>query len=173
MSGINKINKLSKSEFTKVFANIFENASWIAEDVYGKKPFKDFADLSQKMFNIFSNATKEKQLKILRAHPDLADKTKIGSLTPDSKKEQSNARLDQCSEKEFNEFKNLNHKYKKRFGFPFIYAVKGKEKKEILSNFRQRSLNDINVEFIEAKTQVKIIADSRIWKVKKEKESKI
>ena len=148
---IKKINKLSQSEFVKVFANIFENASWIAKDVYNEKPFKDFADLSQKMLSIFSTSTKENQLKILKAHPDLADKTKIGSLTPDSKKEQSNAGLDQCSEEEFNEFKNLNNDYKKKFGFPFIYAVKGKEKKDILSNFRQRSANDINVEFIETK----------------------
>ena len=167
MSSINKINKLSQSEFIKVFANIFENASWIAEDVYSKKPFIDFEDLSRKMINIFSNTTKENQLKILRNHPDLADKTKIGSLTVDSKKEQSNAGLDQCTEKEFNEFKNLNDKYKKKFCFPFIYAVKGKEKKEILSNFRQRSLNDINVEFIEAKKQVKTIASLRLNEINK------
>ena len=164
---IKNINKLSQSEFVKVFANIFENASWIAKDVYNEKPFKDFADLSQKMLSIFSTSTKENQLKILKAHPDLADKTKIGSLTPDSKKEQSNAGLDQCSEEEFNEFKNLNNEYKKKFGFPFIYAVKGKEKKEILSNFRQRSLNDINVEFIEAKKQVKTIAGLRLNEINK------
>ena len=162
MSVIKKINKLSQSEFVKIFANIFENASWIAENTYNNRPFKDFEDLSQIMINLFSNTTKENQLTILRNHPDLADKTKIGSLTIDSKKEQSNAGLDQCSEKEFNEFKNLNDKYKKKFGFPFIYAVKGKEKKEILSSFRQRSLNDINVEFIEAKKQVKKIASLRL-----------
>ena len=167
MSMIKNINKLSQSEFIKVFANIFENASWIAKDVYNEKPFKDFTDLSQKMLSIFSTSTKENQLKILEAHPDLADKTKIGSLTPDSKKEQSNAGLDQCSEEEFNEFKNLNNEYKKKFGFPFIYAVKGKEKKEILSNFRQRSLNDVDVEFIEAKTQVKIIASLRLNEINK------
>ena len=167
MSVIKKINKLSQSEFVKVFANIFENASWIAKDVYNEKPFKDFADLSQKMLSIFSTTTKENQLKILRAHPDLADKTKIGSLTPDSKKEQSNAGLDQCSEEEFNEFKNLNNEYKKKFGFPFIYAVKDKEKKYILSNFRQRSSNDIDVEFIEAKKQVKTIASLRLNEINK------
>ena len=167
MSVIKEINKLSQSEFIKVFANIFENASWIAENVYSKKPFIDIDDLSQKMIDIFSNAAKESQLKILRNHPDLADKTKIGSLTVDSKKEQSNAGLDQCTEKEFNEFKNLNDKYKKKFGFPFIYAVKGKEKKEILSNFRQRSLNDIDVEFIEAKKQVKKIASLRLNEINK------
>ena len=162
MSVVKKINKLSQSEFIKVFANIFENASWIAKDVYNEKPFKDFTDLSQKMLSIFSTSTKENQLKILKAHPDLADKTKIGSLTPDSKKEQSNAGLDQCSEEEFNEFKNLNNEYKKKFGFPFIYAVKGKEKKDILINFRQRSSNNIDVEFIEAKKQVKTIASLRL-----------
>ena len=167
MSVIKKINKLSQSEFAKVFANIFENASWIAKDVYNEKPFKDFADLSQKMLSIFSTSTKENQLKILKAHPDLADKTKIGSLTPDSKKEQSNAGLDQCSEEEFNEFKNLNNEYKKKFGFPFIYAVKGKEKKDILINFRQRSSNNIDVEFIEAKKQVKTIASLRLNKINK------
>ena len=167
MSVIKKTNKLSQSEFIKVFANIFENASWIAENVYSKKPFKDFADLSQKMLSIFSTTTKENQLKILRAHPDLADKIKIGSLTVESKKEQSNAGLDQCTEKEFNEFKNLNNEYKKKFGFPFIYAVMGKEKKEILCNFRQRYLNDINVEFIEAKKQVKTIASLRLNEINK------
>ncbi len=167
MSVIKKINELPQSEFVRIFANIFENASWIAEDAYSKKPFSNFEDLSQKIINIFSNTTKENQLKIIRDHPDLADKTKIGLLTIDSKKEQSNAGLDQCTEEEFNEFKNLNDKYKKKFGFPFIYAVKGKEKKEILSNFRQRSLNDINVEFVEAKKQVKIIASLRLNEINK------
>ena len=167
MSVIKKINELSQSEFVKIFANIFENTSWIAENTYNNRPFKDFEDLSQKMINLFSNTTKKNQLTILRNHPDLADRTKIGLLTIDSEKEQSNAGLDQCTEDEFNEFKNLNDKYKKKFGFPFIYAVKGKEKKEILSNFRQRSLNDINVEFIEAKKQVKIIASLRLNEINK------
>ena len=159
---INKINKLPQSEFIKVLANIFENSSWIALELYKEKPFNNFENLSTKMLDIFDKITKEKQLRIFKAHPDLADKTKIDLLTPNSKKEQSNAGLDQCSKEEFVEFRNLNDKYKKKFGFPFIYAVKGKEKKEILSNFRQRSLNDINVEFIEAKKQVKKIASLRL-----------
>jgi len=105
---INKINKLSKSEFIKVFANIFENARWIAEELYNQKPFDNFEALSSKMLNIFEATTREKQLKILNAHPDLANKTKISLLTPDSLKEQTNAGLDQCTEEEFNEFKKLN-----------------------------------------------------------------
>jgi len=158
---INKINKLSKSEFIKVFANIFENAIWIAEELYNQKPFDNFEELSSKMLNIFEIATKEKQLKILNAHPDLANKTKISLLTPDSLKEQINAGLDQCTKEEFNEFKKLNNTYKK-FGFPFILAVKEKTKIEILNNFRKRISSDPEIEFDEAVKQVKQIASLRL-----------
>ena len=164
---INKINKLSESEFIKVFANIFENAVWIAEELYKQKPFNDYEDLSSKMLDIFENTSKKNQIKILNAHPDLANNTKISSLTQDSIKEQNSAGLDQCTENEFNEFKNLNDKYKKRFGFPFIYAVKGKSKIEILNNFKRRVSYDINIEFIEAKKQVKKIASLRIKEITK------
>ena len=158
---INKINKLPKSEFIKVFANIFENAIWIAEKLYNRKPFNNFEELSSKMLNIFETATKEKQLKILKDHPDLANKTKISSLAPDSLKEQTSAGLDQCTEEEFNEFKKLNDSYKK-FGFPFILAVKGKTKIEILNNFRKRISSDPEKEFDEAVKQVKQIASLRL-----------
>ena len=101
---INNINKLSEIQFIKIFANIFENSQFIAEALYKKKGcgFKDFEDLTKKMLNIFENTTKEQKLKILNAHPDLADKTKIASLTSDSKKEQNSVGLDQCTEDEFN-----------------------------------------------------------------------
>ena len=161
---INKINKLLKSEFVKVFTNIFENARWIAEELYDQKPFGDFKELSSKILNIFETTTKEKQLKILNAHPDLADKTKISLLTPDSLKEQTDAKLDQCSEEEFNEFKKLNNIYKK-FGFPFILAIKGKTKMEILNNFRKRISSDPEIEFNEAVKQVKQIASLRLKKL--------
>ena len=158
---INKINKLSKSEFIKVFANIFENARWIAEELHNQKPFDNFEELSSKMLNIFETATKEKQLKILNAHPDLASKTKINLLTPDSLKEQTSVGLDQCTEEEFNEFGKLNDSYKK-FGFPFILAVKGKTKIEILNNFKKRISSDPKTEFDEAIKQVKLIASLRL-----------
>ena len=104
---------------------------------------------------------KQKQLKILNAHSDLASKTKISLLTPNSLKEQTSVGLDQCSEEEFNEFKKLNHAYKK-FGFPFILAVKGKTKIEILNNFRKRISSDSEKEFNEAINQVKQIAIFRL-----------
>ena len=164
---INKINKLPKSEFIKVFGNIFESSSWISEELYKLKPFSSFADLSTKILGIFENTTKDNQIKILKAHPDLANKTKIGSLTSDSKNEQNSAGLDKCTPEEFNEFKNLNFEYKKKFGFPFIFAVKDKSKLEILTDFRKRISCDINIEFEEAKKQVKKIASLRLSEINK------
>jgi len=158
----NKIEKLSKTEFTEVFGNIFENASWIAEKLYIQKPFKNFDDLSSKMISIFEHTNNQNKLNILNSHPDLADKAKIGFLTSDSNKEQSNAGLDQCTEKEFNEFKKLNLEYKNKFGFPFIIAVKGRNKSEILISFKKRLLSNKKIEFDEAVRQVKQIASLRL-----------
>jgi len=163
----NKIDKLTETEFVEVFGNIFENASWIAIKLYKQKPFYDFNNLCEKIISIFENTDNQSKLKILNSHPDLANKTKIGSLTPDSNKEQATARLDQCSEEEFNEFKNLNLKYKNAFGFPFILAVKGKNKLDILANFKKRILFDRQIEFNEAIKQVKQIANLRLSELKK------
>ena len=163
----NKIDKLSETEFTEVFGNIFEDASWIAVKLYKQKPFYDFNDLCKKMISIFQESDDQSKLKILNSHPDLANKAKIGSLTPDSNKEQLSAGLDQCTKEEFNEFKNLNVKYKNNFGFPFILAVKGKNKLEILDNFKRRIVSDKQVEFEEAIKQVKEIANLRLIELKK------
>ena len=162
MKTIDKINKLSRSEFVEIFANIFEKTKWIAEKLYNQKPFDNFKDLCSKMLGIFETAGKETQLKILGAHPDLADKVTVNLLTSNSRSEQSNARLDQCSEEEFNEFKNLNKSYRQKYGFPFVIAVKGKNKIEILSEFRKRILNSVDEEFNEAIIQVGKIANLRL-----------
>ena len=162
----NKIKKLSETEFIEVFGNIFENASWIAKKLYEQKPFKNFQDLSKKMIDTFKTANNQDKLKILNAHPDLADKTKIGFLTQDSNKEQNSAGLDRCTEDEFKQFKNLNSEYKNKFGFPFILAVKGKRKSEILFNFKKRVLSDKKTEFDEGVVQVIQIANLRLYQLK-------
>ena len=159
MDSIDKFNKLSKAEFISIFGNIFEKTKWIAERCYESKPYNNLDELVSKMLKIFENIEKERHLEILNSHPDLAVEKK---LTEDSKNEQKNASLDQCTDEEFVEFKKLNEKYKKKFGFPFIIAVKGKNKKEILNSFRQRITNNINLEFEEAKKQVKKIATFRL-----------
>ena len=159
MDSIDKFNKLSKAEFISIFGNIFEKTEWIAEKCYESKPYNNLDELVSKMMKIFENSEKEKHLEILNSHPDLAVEKK---LTKDSKNEQKNASLNQCNDAEFIEFKKLNEEYKKKFGFPFIIAVKGKNKEEILNSFRQRISNNINLEFEEAKKQVKKIASFRL-----------
>ena len=161
---INNINKLPATQFIKLFANIFENSQFIAKALYEKKGdgFNDFENLTKKMMDIFENTTKEQKLKILNSHPDLANKTKVSSLTDDSKKEQQNAGLDSCTKEEFDEFKKLNDLYKKKFNFPFILAVKEKNKNEILDNFKKRISFNPTTEFDEALKQVKQIASLRL-----------
>ena len=162
MDSIDKFNKLSKAEFISIFRNIFEKTEWIAERCYESKPYNNLDELVSKMMKIFENIEKERHLEILNSHPDLAVEKK---LTEDSKNEQKNASLNQCTDEEFVEFKKLNEEYKKKFGFPFIVAVKGKNKEEILNSFRQRITNNINLEFEEAKKQVKKIASFRLGEI--------
>ena len=162
MNSIDKVNKLNKSDFISIFGNVFEKTEWIAQKSYDSKPYKNFEELFSKMVEIFENSNKESHIKILNTHPDLAVEKK---LTEDSKNEQKNASLNQCTDEEIVEFKKLNEKYKKKFGFPFIIAVKGKNKEEILNSFRQRITNNINLEFEEAKKQVKKIASFRLGEI--------
>ena len=164
MDSIDTFNKLNKSEFLSIFGNVFEKTEWIAEKCYDSKPYNNVQELVNKMMEVFENSIKEKHLKILNSHPDLAVKKK---LTKESENEQANANLNQCTNEEFEEFNKLNEKYKKKFGFPFIIAVKGKNKNEILNIFRQRITNNINLEFEEAKKQVKKIANFRLSEINK------
>jgi len=162
ISSINKINQLSKNDFIDIFGNVFEKTDWIADKAFNMKPYKNSQELLSTIIEIYENSSKEECLKIFNAHPKLAVEKK---LTEDSQKEQDNANLNLCNNEEFNEFQNLNIEYIKKFGFPFIIAVKGKNKDEILINFRKRIKNKINLEFEEAKKQVKKIADFRLKEI--------
>jgi OHCU decarboxylase len=162
ISSIDKINQLTKNDFIDIFGNVFEKTYWIADKTFNLKPYKNFNELLSTFFKVYENISKEDLLKIFNAHPELAVEKK---LTNDSRKEQGNASLNQCSDQEFIEFKKLNVNYKKKFGFPFIVAVKGKKKEEILENFRQRFTNDTKKEFDEAKKQVKKIATFRLEEI--------
>ena len=159
MSLESNINNLNRDKFISLFGVIFEKSQWIGEKLFDLKPFKDKDDLISKMIQIYETASKNEILKVLRAHPKLAVEK---NLTDYSNKEQSHANLKNCSQEEFDEFEKLNNEYEKKFGFPFIIAVKGKDKLEILNNFRQRINNDVEFEFKESKEQVKKIALFRL-----------
>ena len=155
----NDLNNLNRDKFVSLFGVIFEKTQWIAEKLFDHKPFKNKEDLINKMFQIYESTQKSEVLVILKSHPKLAIEK---NLTKYSSEEQSHANLKNCTEEEYNEFKRLNNEYEKKFGFPFIIAVKGKNKIEILNNFRQRINNDIELEFSEAKSQVRKIAQFRL-----------
>ena len=159
MIDIKKINSLDKSEFLSIFGNVFEKSKWISEKVFDKKPFKNLESFVSELIDIYENSDNKTVLEILNLHPELAVEKK---LTVNSESEQSKANLKQCTTEEFNEFKKLNIEYKKKFNFPFIIAVKGKNKNEILNYFRERIKNSLDEEFLKAKKQVKKIATLRL-----------
>ena len=158
------INLLTKKELLSIFGNIFEKSEWIAEEVFNSKPFKDSKDLVIKMMNIYEKTSNDKIIEIFNLHPKLAIEKKLTSF---SSKEQIGAKLNTCTEEELEEFKHLNENYQKKFGFPFIIAVKGKNKDEILNNFKRRIKNNLEIEFKESKTQVKKIASLRLEEILK------
>ena len=162
MRTIDNINDLNKSDFLSIFGNVFEKTESVASEAFESKPFKNFEDIVLKMLNIYENYEKNKILEILNAHPELAVAKK---MTTESISEQASAKLDNCSKEELEEFERLNSDYKKKFGFPFIIAVKGKNKSEILNNFRNRIKNNFKIEFDEAKIQVKKIASARLEEI--------
>ena len=162
MIDIKKINSLDKSEFLSIFGNVFEKSKWISEKVFDKKPFKNLESFVSEIIGIYENSDNKTVLEILNLHPELAVEKK---LTANSEVEQSKANLKQCTPEEFDEFKKLNTEYKKKFNFPFIIAVKGKNKNEILNYFRERINNSLEEEFIEAKKQVKKIATFRLEEI--------
>ena len=161
MRTIDNINDLNKSDFLSLFGNVFEKTESVAVEAFESKPFKNFEDIVVKMLDIYENYEKNKILEILNAHPELA------VANSESISEQASAKLNQCSNDEYEEFKKLNSEYKKKFNFPFIIAVKGKDKNEILNNFRQRIQSDVESEFLEAKKQVKKIATFRLNEINK------
>ena len=159
MSLESNLNNLNQGKFISLFGVIFEKTQWIAEKLFDLKPFNNKEDLINKMIKIYEASSKDEILNILRSHPKLAVEKK---LSEHSNQEQSRANLKNCTQEEFNEFTKLNSEYIKKFGFPFIMAVKGKDKIDILNNFRQRINNNIEFEFEESKKQVKKIALFRL-----------
>ena len=159
MIDIKKINSLDKSDFLSIFGNVFEKSKWISEKVFDKKPFKNLESFVLEIIDIYENSDNKTILEILNLHPELAIEKK---LTANSEAEQSKANLKECTPEEFNEFKRLNLSYRKKFNFPFIIAVKGKNKIEILNKFKERINNSLENEFLESKNQVKKIATFRL-----------
>jgi len=152
------------TEFISRYGAIYEHSAWVAEEA---APFvaesKDEQRIADVMADCVDNASLERQLALIRAHPDLAGKAQIaGELTEDSTSEQASAGLDQCSAEEYESFQSLNSAYHDKFGFPFIMAVKASSRAEILEAFEKRLGNDQDLEFETALVEIHKIARLRL-----------
>ena len=157
---------MSRSDYVTRFGGVFEHSSWIAERAYdagGVQKVPTAEGVHVALVGQFRAASRKEQLGVLRAHPDLAGKLAIaGELTADSREEQAGAGLDRLTAEEHARFTALNSVYMEKFGFPFIIAVKGLTKDDILAAFERRIDNAPEEEFETAMRQVERIALLRL-----------
>ena len=157
---------MSNAAFLAAYGPVYEHSPWIAEAVFGAglTEEQDTAEgLQAAMAEAVEAALRDRQLALLRAHPDLAGRLALrGELTPQSASEQAGAGLGDCSPAEFQRFTALNEAYKAKFGFPFVMAVKGRSRAEILAAFERRIGHDAAFEFRTALDEVHKIALLRL-----------
>lgn len=158
------MNETETAEFVARYGGVYEHSPWVAEAAASVLDAGASRDTVRRvMADCVDNAAKERQLELMRAHPDLAGKAAIaGTLTAESTGEQASAGLDQCTAAEFERFQSLNTAYRRKFGFPFIMAVRGASRSDILKAFAERVNNPTDVEFEAALAEIHRIAELRL-----------
>ena len=154
-----------KSEFITLFESIYEHSDWVIKNIIKNNSNvpNTINELKIKMKNEVDKSSENLKLKLLRAHPELGiKKSQLSSLTEASQEEQKSAGLDQCSEEEYQEIKSLNKLYKEKFQFPFIIAVKGLNRLDIIKSMKKRVDNNYEEEFLTAINEVHKIAKIRL-----------
>jgi OHCU decarboxylase len=154
-----ELNDVSKERFVESIGWIFEHSPWVAERAWERRPFASVAELSTRMNETVTASAMEEKLALLRAHPDLGTRAKI---SPASTGEQAGAGLDRLTPTEYATLERLNTEYRARFGFPFLFAVKGANKFVILESLAARVAAPPGVELEEALRQVYRIAQFRL-----------
>jgi 2-oxo-4-hydroxy-4-carboxy-5-ureidoimidazoline decarboxylase len=157
------LNLSDRTAFVSALGHLFEHSPWVAEETYAKRPFRDVESLRAALCATMMGATADRQLALLRAHPDLAGRlAQAGALTESSAREQSAAGLDRLSAAEMAEIEGLNQAYKDRFGFPFIICARLNAKEAILASMRKRVGNTADAEHSTALGEVAKIARLRL-----------
>lgn len=160
---IDEINALQPADFIACFGDVAEHSPWVAEGAERRRPFADREAMIAAFEDVLSAASPEARFALIRAHPDLAGKAAIaGDLTDDSAREQAGAGLASLTAEEFSRFARLNEAYRARYGYPFIFAVKGAGKQQILAAFGERLEHTPETEFATALEQVMRIFRFRI-----------
>ena len=158
-----ELNRLSKPDFTQKLGEIFEHAPWVAEGAYESRPFASILSLHQAMTAVIIAAPHAVKLGLIRNHPELAGKAALaGELTTASTNEQKGAGLDHCSPQEYAELTALNRAYTEKFAMPFVIAVRGLTRVDIIAAVRRRIDNNPAEEESEALSQIYRIGRFRL-----------
>jgi 2-oxo-4-hydroxy-4-carboxy-5-ureidoimidazoline decarboxylase len=157
------LNACSKDDFVEALANIFEYSPWIAEQVASARPFAGVTQLFAAMKDAVDRAALELRLALIRAHPDLANKTqRAAGLTAESNAEQNSVGLDRLSDAEYGAFERVNNAYRAKFEFPYIVCVRRHTKDSILRDFERRLPNDAKTETQKSIEEICRIAALRV-----------
>jgi 2-oxo-4-hydroxy-4-carboxy-5-ureidoimidazoline decarboxylase len=156
---IDALNSLCREDFVNAVGWVFEESPWVAERAWNSRAFENADSLHQAMVQQVEAASSEEQLVLLRAQPDLG--TRAG-VTAASGAEQAGAGLDHLTPSEFERLQRMNTQYRDKFGFPFLFAVRGSTKHDILRALELRLEDDPEQEYREALRQVYRIARFRI-----------
>lgn len=149
--------------FMARYGALFEHSPWVVERAWDARPFADAAALHEVFLNLLFEATGAERLRLIRAHPELADKVaQADGLTASSAAEQASAGLTRLSPEEFELFHDLNAAYRGRFGFPFIICVRLHSVESILTAMQSRMASDPASELREALTQIGLIVGFRL-----------
>ena len=160
---LNKLNLLSPDEFIRIVGPVFEHSPWIAEETWPKRPFASVEQLHKALCKTVQNAGEEKQLALIRAHPDLVGKLALaGSLTKESTGEQASAGLDKLTPEEIELFQKRNAAYQEKFGFPFVICARLNQKEAILDGFKVRLHHSREQEIQTALAEIFKIAELRL-----------
>jgi 2-oxo-4-hydroxy-4-carboxy-5-ureidoimidazoline decarboxylase len=157
------LNACSKDDFVAALANIFEYSPWIAEKAAAARPFAGVKQLFAAMVAAVDSASSDPQLALIKAHPDLANKTqRAAGLTAESNAEQNSIGLDRLSDAEYEAFERVNNVYRNKFGFPYIVCVRRHTKDSILRDFQRRLPNDAKAETQKSIEEICRIAALRV-----------
>ncbi|WP_312130417.1 2-oxo-4-hydroxy-4-carboxy-5-ureidoimidazoline decarboxylase [Diaphorobacter nitroreducens] len=165
---LEQLNAASPAEALQMLDGLYEHSPWIAEAALQLRPFRSLAQLKYAMVQVLNGAGMERQLELIRTHPELAGKAMVAqALTAESTNEQSQAGLTHCTPEEFARIQQLNADYNARFGFPFILAVRGPRgtglaRQEIIATFARRLSNHPDFERAEALRNIHRIAEIRL-----------
>ena len=158
-----ELNACSKADFVAALANIFEYSPWIAEQAASGRPFAGVGPLFDAMKAAVDRAPSELRLALIKAHPDLANKTqRAAGLTAESNAEQNSVGLDRLSDAEYEAFERVNNAYRSKFGFPYIVCVRRQTKDSILRDFERRLPNDAATEMQTSVEEICRIAALRL-----------